>query len=652
MDQLIQILIIGLANGLIFALVALGYTLVYGIIELINFAHGDVFMLGSMLAYFLIAPQSAGAWGIFPINADTPLPLLIAQVLAVLAICMVATATLNVGHRAGRLPTAAQRAEAGAPHLGHRRELRPAERRPGLAAAPTSARSTASSRRTTCSSRSGSRPIVVTASQVFVAVVTIPLLIALSLFVSRTRQGKAMRATAQDPDTAGLMGVDVNRTIGITFLIGGALAGAAGVAQLLYNDYTVYTLGFRFGLNSFTAAVLGGIGNLQGAVLGALVHRRGQRLERPVPLDELDAGHRVRRPDRDPRLQANRPPRPAAGGPGMSAVADAPIQGGVVGWLSWVGASVGSWPGQYRSALRRKRRRTIGLTLLTLAVLIYPWLNHEVLAGFGRQVFPLPLPDDTVATFMTIFAIMAIGLNIVAGFAGLLDLGYVAFYAIGAYCAAFLASPHFGALGINLTFLGHVGPGAAGIHLPFWIIAIIAVIVVATFGALLGAPTLRLRGDYLAIVTLGFGEIVPLFFRNLSSVTFSLNLGPINIVLENQNWTGGVQGINPIDPPYIPFFDIIFDARSGQLAVYLGLFLLLIAIVVARNLERSRIGRAWGALREDETAAEMMGVNTVRTKLLAFALGPASPASPARSRRPTWAPRPRTSSTSRSRSSS
>ena len=122
-------------------------------------------------------------------------------------------------------------------------------------------------------------------------------------------------------------------------------------------------------------------------------------------------------------------------------------------------------------------------------------------------------------------------------------------------------------------------------------------------------------------MTLGFGEIVPLFFRNLSSVTFSLNLGPINIVLENQNWTGGVQGINPIDPPYIPFFDIIFDARSGQLAVYLGLFLLLIAIVVARNLERSRIGRAWGAMREDETAAEMMGVNTVRTKLLAFALG-------------------------------
>jgi branched-chain amino acid transport system permease protein len=297
------------------------------------------------------------------------------------------------------------------------------------------------------------------------------------------------------------------------------------------------------------------------------------------------------------------------------------IRPGFTGWLAYLGASAAAWPGRYRDALRRRRRRTIGLTILAIVVVLYPLIGHYVLADFSRNTFPLPFPDDTVVVFMTIFAIMAIGLNIVAGFAGLLDLGYVAFYAIGAYTAAFLASPHFGALGINLTFLGNVGPGAAGIHLPYWIIAVVAVIVVATFGALLGAPTLRLRGDYLAIVTLGFGEIVPLFFKNLSSVTFSLNVGPININIENQNWTGGVQGINPIDPPYLPFFDIIFGARSGALAPYLGMFLLLIAIVVARNLELSRIGRAWGAIREDETAAEMMGVNTVRTKLLAFALG-------------------------------
>ena len=297
------------------------------------------------------------------------------------------------------------------------------------------------------------------------------------------------------------------------------------------------------------------------------------------------------------------------------------IGSGIGGWFGFVGRTLAALPGQYRTALRRHRGRTIGLTVLFLAIVLYPALNHYFFADFSRNVIPIPLPDDTVATFMMIFAIMAIGLNIVAGFAGLLDLGYVAFYAIGAYCAAFLASPHFGALGINLTFLGNVGPGAAGIHIPYWLIMVIAVIVVATFGALLGAPTLRLRGDYLAIVTLGFGEIVPLFFRNLSSVTFSLTLGPIVINIANANWTGGVQGINPIDPPFIPFLNWIFDARSGPMAVYLGLFLLGIAILVARNLERSRMGRAWGAIREDETAAEMMGVNTVRTKLLAFALG-------------------------------
>ena len=232
MDQLIQVLIIGLANGLIFALVALGYTLVYGIIELINFAHGDVFMLGSMLAFGLIAPVASGGLGVFSITAATPVPLMVVQIVATLLICMIVMAFLNVSIE--------------------RVAYRPLRHAPKLAPL-------------------GITEIVITPAQVFVAVVTVPLLILLTWFVGRTRQGRAMRATAQDPDTAGLMGVDVNRTIALTFLIGGALAGAAGVVQILYNNYTVWNLGFRFGLNSFTAAVLGGIGNLQGAVLGALV---------------------------------------------------------------------------------------------------------------------------------------------------------------------------------------------------------------------------------------------------------------------------------------------------------------------------------------------------------------------------------------------
>ena len=141
--------------------------------------------------------------------------------------------------------------------------------------------------------------------------------------------------------------------------------------------------------------------------------------------------------------------------------------------------------------------------------------------------------------FMLIFGIMAIGLNIVIGFAGLLDLGYVAFYAIGAYTAAFLASPHFG--GVSVVLFSSVPPGFPGIHLPFAVIFLLAAAVAAVFGALLGAPTLRLRGDYLAIVTLGFGEIVPIFFKNLVNVNFTF--GPIQLI--NANLTGGPLGSTP-----------------------------------------------------------------------------------------------------------
>jgi branched-chain amino acid transport system permease protein len=296
-----------------------------------------------------------------------------------------------------------------------------------------------------------------------------------------------------------------------------------------------------------------------------------------------------------------------------------PYGHGLGGWLRHVGAVLFNLPTTYRAELRLHRRRTITLSVLGLVLVTYPLLNTAVLSAFSRNVFPLPLPDDTVMTFMMIFGIMAIGLNIVAGFAGLLDLGYVAFYAFGAYTAAFLASPHWNA--VSIVFLANVPTGYPGIHLPFWIVVPLAILIAATFGALLGAPTLRLRGDYLAIVTLGFGEIVPVTFHNLADVTFSFSLGPITIAADHLNLTGGNLGINPIDAPFLPFLGVVFNAGSGYAPVYLGMFLLVIAILVARNLERSRIGRAWMAIREDELAAEMMGVNTLRTKLLAFALG-------------------------------
>jgi branched-chain amino acid transport system permease protein len=291
-----------------------------------------------------------------------------------------------------------------------------------------------------------------------------------------------------------------------------------------------------------------------------------------------------------------------------------PVQTGISGWLGFLAEWAMGLPAAYRHALRRHRNRTIFLTVLLVFAFLYPVLNREIFQPFNRTSgFPLPFPEDAVVTFMMILSIMAIGLNIVAGFAGLLDLGYVAFYALGAYTAAFLASPHFGS--VTIILFSEAPPGFPGIHLPFWMLVPLGFAVAAAFGVLLGAPTLRLRGDYLAIVTLGFGEIVPVVFKNLSAVNF--DFGPIHLV--NANLTGGNLGINPIDPPR--FFGTSFGSASGIAAVYLGMILLLFAIVIARNLERSRMGRAWMAIREDEIAAEMMGVNLVRTKLLAFGLG-------------------------------
>lgn len=263
-DQLLQTIIIGISNGLIYALVALGYTLVYGIIELINFAHGDVFMLGSMLALTLLV-----AFGVVP-GMDPVMTLVLIG--ATLLITMAATATLNVSiERFAYRP------------LRHAPRLAPLISAIGMSfilqnvgllwKGPTSLGfpDVIPNTNILTDVLGLDTELHLTWKQVFVGVVTVPLLVVLSWFVSKTRQGKAMRATAQDPDTSGLMGINVDRTIATTFVIAGALAGAAGLVQILYNNVTVWNLGFRFGLNSFTAAVLGGIGNLQGAVLGGIV---------------------------------------------------------------------------------------------------------------------------------------------------------------------------------------------------------------------------------------------------------------------------------------------------------------------------------------------------------------------------------------------
>ena len=270
--------------------------------------------------------------------------------------------------------------------------------------------------------------------------------------------------------------------------------------------------------------------------------------------------------------------------------------------------------------LKNSPHRTYSsLALLGVVLLAFPFIA----ANFGNSWV-------RIMDFALLYIMLALGLNIVVGFAGLLDLGYIAFYALGAYMTGLLASPQFASVIesfvntyplVGNTMLWVFGPEIAknGIHLSVWFIVPMGAALAGMFGALLGAPTLKLRGDYLAIVTLGFGEIIRIFMNNLNA--------PVNI-------TNGPQGINMIDP--IRIFGVSLGGEPGSNATvvlgsyaipsvnaYYFLFLILcIAIVfVTVRLQDSRLGRAFVAIREDEIAAKAMGINTRNIKLLAFAMG-------------------------------
>jgi branched-chain amino acid transport system permease protein len=253
-------LVDGLSNGAIWALIALGYTMVYGIIELINFAHGEVFMIGSLVAFAF--------WSWIGIGLATTAPLLIAGLLLTVIVAALASGTLAVMiERAGYRPL--RDAPKLAPLItavGFSFILQNV----GLLWIGGSQKSVPDliGSQDTLFSIAG---IEVTNGDAFAVLATAPLVVALVMFVSRTRMGRAMRATAQDPDAARLMGINADTTISLTFLVGGLLAGAAGLIYALYQTTIWFFQGFTAGLIAFTAAVMGGIGNLKGAVLGGLI---------------------------------------------------------------------------------------------------------------------------------------------------------------------------------------------------------------------------------------------------------------------------------------------------------------------------------------------------------------------------------------------
>jgi len=262
----------------------------------------------------------------------------------------------------------------------------------------------------------------------------------------------------------------------------------------------------------------------------------------------------------------------------------------------------------YLHGLSERQERIGRLVLLAVIIVAFPFVDNFTGLYWVAQVI-----------FALIFVILGMGLNIVVGYAGLLDLGYAAFFAIGAYTTGILDSS-----------LHHI-------FLNFWLVIWIAAAMAACFGILLGAPTLRLRGDYLAIVTLGFGEIIPVVFRNLIKVTIeepltcwiipglqklfgSASTVSCIVITKDLNLTAGEQGINPIGRPYLPGIGLFTNAHPIPW-YFLVIAIILLSIFVINRLRESRLGRAWMAIREDELAASQMGIDPVRTKLLAFAMG-------------------------------
>ncbi len=259
-----------------------------------------------------------------------------------------------------------------------------------------------------------------------------------------------------------------------------------------------------------------------------------------------------------------------------------------------------------------RNERIAKLIVIALVVVLFPFVDQATGLRWMAQVI-----------FALIFVILGMGLNIVVGYAGLLDLGYAAFFAIGAYTTGIFSSPQH------------------NIFWSFWVVIWMAAVVAAAFGLVLGAPTLPLRGDYLAIVTLGFGEIIPVLFRNLIDVSINepiscwvipaiqrlVGVDPIAhplvaciVITSHLDLTAGEKGINPIGRPSLPFIGQ-FTSSQPITWYFLIIAIILGTIFIINRLRGSRLGRAWMAIREDQLAAEQMGIDPVRTKLLAFMMG-------------------------------
>jgi branched-chain amino acid transport system permease protein len=259
-----------------------------------------------------------------------------------------------------------------------------------------------------------------------------------------------------------------------------------------------------------------------------------------------------------------------------------------------------------------RKRVSISVAVVIVALLlVYPWLYTTYLTNTLTQW----LPDTSTAFVILAFTVMGLGLNFVVGYAGLLDLGYVAFFASGSYVAGWLASQQFAGVTINIG--GTAAKGTPGLHISPWLIIVAAAVFSALLGVLIGIPTLRLRGDYLAIVTLGFGEIIPQFVNNGD------NIAGVNITNGSFGLTG-IDGLGFGNRLHSTFHFLPANfLNEVDSRWYYWTALLLVAITIGTSilLRDSRLGRAWVAIREDEDAAGAMGIPLMRTKTMAYLIG-------------------------------
>jgi branched-chain amino acid transport system permease protein len=562
-EVLFRLLVIGLSNGAMIALNAIGVTLVYGAVRTINFAYGDLFALTTVLVTTLI--------GSLGLQAGMPPALLIGGLALALGASMLMAVLLNVAvERIAFRPFRARSrlapliATIGLSFILYQAALIwRAIQLNGQVVHKSDADHVANiplggipdflPKLDMLHAAGLNLNVAYSLKDLVVLLLAGGLAALVGWFLRWTRFGRAIRACSQDAELAQLCGVNRDSMARLTFALGGALAAAAAFVFALYYNRPLGQHGVESGLTAFVAAVLGGIGNPGGAfasglligVLSALSDFFLSARWTPVLVLAMLIVLLLLRP---------------SGLLGQDSGADQDESAAL-----WV----------VRGPRHTERGGFLSQALIVLA-LIYPLIESA-----------LGIHEQTVVTGILLYALLALGLNILLGFAGLLDLGYAAIFAIGGYSAAMLTDS-------GSPLAGRI-PGSVD----FLVVLLVSAATAGLFGALNGALTLRLRGEYLAIVTLAFGQLVPRVFLNLDQ------------------WTGGARGMSALPPPRLLGHTLATPVEK----YYLALALVLLVAFASRRLAHSRIGRAWAAMSADEIAAASSGVNLAHAKLLAFILG-------------------------------